>query len=183
MARSRTISSRGTPLRPGTLFLALLALSLLAGAAAGLADALRAALLTPATEPNPVFFLLAASLGASLALVCAFPFALAMTLTDLPRSPATRLAALVAVLFAIPPLLLVGRSLYKRIPWDGGDVAFAAAAIAGLIILFVGVAVVGVASPSTTDNGPMTNSPLASKKLPSSSSLRTTTPHIVSSSS
>jgi choline-sulfatase len=142
VARSRTLSSRGRPLRPGTLFLALIALSLLAGAAAGLLDALWAALRSPATRPSFVFFLLAASLGATLALGGALPFTLLMTIARRPRSTAGRLAGLVAVLVAIPPALFVGRSLYKRIPWGPGDFAFGAAALAGLAVLLIVVGAV-----------------------------------------
>ncbi len=137
MARSRTLSSRGKHVRPGTLFLALLALSLLAGAAAGLFDALWAALRTPAAQPSFVFFLLAASLGATLALVGGLPFVFLMTITGRPRSTAGRLGGLVAVLVAIPPGLFIGRSLYKRIPWGSGDFAFGAAALAGLAVLLI----------------------------------------------
>lgn len=137
MARSRTQSSRGTPLRAGTLFLALLALSLLAGAVAGLVDAIWAALRSPATQPSLAFFLLASSLGATLAVAGTLPFTLAMTISGLPRTVAGRLAGLIAILIALPPSLFVTRSLYKRIPWSAGDFAFAGAALAALLLLAV----------------------------------------------
>lgn len=120
----------------------LLACAILAGALAGLVDLCLAAAQgrTPPLGPGPL--LLAASLGGALAFLVTGPLVAALAGLRRPAEIGTRIAILLATLALSPFTVLLGRDLYKRIPWSGRDLALAVACAVGWVLITALVAAI-----------------------------------------
>jgi arylsulfatase len=114
---------------------ALAVLAVLAGAAAGLADAAVALAGEDAGRLSSVasLLVLSTSLGACVALGGMLPLVLLAPLV-VPRTAAHRIAWIVVCLALAPAAVATGKALYKRLPWSAGDLALVAASGCALLV-------------------------------------------------
>lgn len=120
-------------------------MAMAAGAVAGLLDALT-------SPPPPTGALSAAfwtaSVGALLGLAGFLPVAVVLALLRRPRSAAGAPAVAGALLLATPACVAVGRHLFRRLPWSGGDWVLAAAAVFALLALVAVAAIAAARVPA-----------------------------------
>ncbi len=83
------------------------------------------------SETGAVFF--GVSFGALIALTAFGPLALLLALSPFPRTGPAKLAGLVGAVVTAPVALLLGRWLYKQIPWSAADVLLGVAGVLGLV--------------------------------------------------
>jgi arylsulfatase A-like enzyme len=115
-------------------FLALVVIAVLAGALAGLADAVFAVALGWGAQSLVGLLVMGTSIGAVAALAAALPFAVIALLAVRPRDDAHRLGWVVAWLGLAAPIVGVGRILYKRLPWSAGDAVVVVVVAAGFVV-------------------------------------------------
>ena len=127
-----TEASSPSPLRA---FPAVLGLAMLAGAAAGLADALTS---TAPEAGRAAGAFWGAAFGSLTALAVFLPGAVllaGLAAIGVPLSAAGAPAAAAVLILAAPAEIAVGRHLYHRLPWGAGEVLLAAGVAAATVAL------------------------------------------------
>lgn len=110
----------------------LLGCCLVAGAVAGLGDVALSTIQGRMPHAGIWAWVLSASLGAGLAVLALLIPTGLLAVLPRPRAAAGKLSFLFAAFLVSPGVVALGRTAYKRVPWDAGDAAILAAGALGL---------------------------------------------------